>query len=218
MPPSPTPLVEGLHPGEFIISEPIGRISRDTVIILAGANYTPGTVMGQILLGAETSAAGTNTGNGVLGSVAVGAGAEVGPYKLKITKAAANAGDFEVIDTLGDVVGVGTVGVAFVGGGLSFTLADGAADFVVGDTFTLTVAAGSGKYIQLAPSATDGSQNPAGILFGYAPALSADVKATLVCRLAEINPNMLTWPAGFTNNQIAAALAQLAKLFIIARP
>ena len=216
--PSTTPLVEGFHPGEFLISEGNGRISRETVTIASGADLTPGTVLGQIARGAETSAAGTNTGNGVLGAVTLAAAALVGVYTLKVTKAAANAGDFEVLDPNGEVMGLGTVGVAFNPGGLSFTLADGATDFVVGDSFTMMVAAGSGKYTLLNLSGIDGTQHAAAILFGHAYAASADVPSAIVKRLAEVNPDALTWPAGITDPQKAVATAELAKLFIILRP
>lgn len=85
----------------------------------------------------------SGTGNGAMGAITVGATAKLGAHVLKITKAASDAGDFEVIDPEGDVVGVGTVGVAFSGGGLSFTLADGSTDFAVGATITISVSGGN---------------------------------------------------------------------------
>lgn len=208
---------EGLHAGEGLVSEANGYRSRDVVTITGAALVLACTVLGKIQLGAETSAAGTNTGNGVLGTVTVAADAQVGAYKLKITKAAANAGDFELIDPQGDVVGIGTVGVAFSGGGLSFTLADGATDFVVGDSFTLTVAKGSGKYVPVNAAATDGSQHAAGILWADADASAADVQATAIVRDAEWNAQVLIWPVGATDNQKAAWIADLAANHLIVR-
>jgi len=211
-----TSLTEGLHAGEHIVYE-VPDLARDNVTITGGADLGPATVLGQITIGTESSAAGTNTGNGVLGAVTLAAGALPGAYKLKITKAAANAGDFEVIDPNNEVCGVGTVGVAFVGGGLSFTLADGASDFVVGDTFTLTVGAGSGKLVQLAPSAADGSQIAAGVLWGHAKASAGDVASTVNVRLTAVNGPLLVWPGGISGPQKAAAIAQLAARNIILR-
>lgn len=80
-----------------------------------------------------------NTGDGTMGAVTVSAGAKEGTYDLEIIAAASNAGTFEVHDPDGLLVGVGTVAVAFSAGGIAFTLADGAADFVVGDGFTIAV-------------------------------------------------------------------------------
>lgn len=92
---------------------------------------------------------GANTGNGVMGAITVSAQTLRGRYILKVTVAAANAGTFVVWDPNGKVVGTGTVAVAFTQGGLSFTLADGAADFVAGDGFTIDVL----------PTNTDGNLN-----------------------------------------------------------
>lgn len=81
---------------------------------------------------------GGNTGNGVMGTITVGTTSKVGIYLLRITVAATNAGTFTVTDPDGVLAGTGTVGVSFVGGGLTFTLADGVTDFIVGDGFDIT--------------------------------------------------------------------------------
>lgn len=80
-----------------------------------------------------------NTGNGTMGAVTVSAGAKAGVYTLEIIEVAANAGTFIVIDPDGVPIGTGNVAAAFSAGGLAFTLADGATDFVAGDGFTITV-------------------------------------------------------------------------------
>jgi hypothetical protein len=215
--PTVTPLVEQWHDGGFIVSEANGHQSRESITLTGATKVYAGTILGQAKLGAATSAAGTNTGNGTMGAIVVGAGAQAGAYVLSITKAATNAGDFEVIDPQGDVVGLGTVGTAFSGGGLSFTLADGATDFAVGDKFTITVAAGTGKYAPLNLSATDGTQTPAGILFATKDATSADKPALSMARNCEVNASELIWPSGATSDQIAAGAIQLKALGIIAR-
>lgn len=125
--------------------------------------YAVGTVLGKTLTGGSaTATAGTNTGNGTMGTITVGGTAKVGTYVLKITKAATNAGDFQVVDPEGDVCGLGTVAVAFSGGGLSFTLADGSTDFAVGDTFSIAVT-GTDKVKIAVETATDGSAKFYGI-------------------------------------------------------
>lgn len=96
-------------------------------------------------LGAATPAAvAGNTGSsGTIGTVTVGA-AKSGVYHVNCIEPATNAGKFTVEDPDGIEVGIATVGVEFVGGGLTFTIAD-ATDFVSGDAFTITVAAGNNK-------------------------------------------------------------------------
>lgn len=88
---------------------------------------------------------GVNTGNGVMGAIAVAANTPTGRYRLQIVAAAANAGTFMVTDPYNKIVGFGTVGVAFTQGGLTFTLADGAVDFLAGDGFTIDVLPASGN-------------------------------------------------------------------------
>lgn len=90
--------------------------------------------------GAATPAAvAGNTGTGTIGTVTVGATAKAGVYRAVCFEVATDAGKFLVEDPAGIEVGVATVGSAFTGGGLTFTIAD-ATDFVAGDSFTITVA------------------------------------------------------------------------------
>ena len=104
---------------------------------------TAGKVTSDKDLGAATVAAGAgNTaGSGTIAAVAVAA-AKSGVYHLTCIEPAANAGQFLVEDPDGITVGVATVAVEFIGGGLTFAITD-ANDFVAGDSFTITVAAGS---------------------------------------------------------------------------
>lgn len=127
--------------------------------------YQVGTVLGRFLTGgsATSTANAGNSGDGTMGTVTVGALAKTGIYNLRIVAAALNAGTFEVTDPSGEYVGQGTVAVAFNAGGLSFTLADGANDFVVGDGFIITVS-GTEKYKVMKATAIDGSANFAGLV------------------------------------------------------
>ncbi|MEW6490769.1 MAG: head decoration protein, partial [Thermodesulfobacteriota bacterium] len=71
------------------------------------------------------------------------------------------------------------VGVAYAGDHLNMTLADGSADFIVGDTFTITVAAGSGKLKAYDADNLDGSQEPVFVLLEDADASEADADAVV---------------------------------------
>ena len=207
---------EGRHAGEHLVSE-IG-ISRDGVTIAEGENLPAGQVLGKIAIGAATAAVfGTNTGNGAFGAVTVGATAQPGNYTVTIIEAAANGGKFQVVDPQGHVVGIGTVGAAFSGGGLSFTVTDGATDFVAGDSWIVTVAAGSGEYVAWDPAGTDGRQHAAAVLFAPTNATEAATRATVHARATEVKGFALNWKTGATNPQIAAATAELAAAGIIIR-
>lgn len=205
------------HAGGFLISEANGDLSREVVTLDTG-NLTAGTVLGQITTGTATPAAvAGNTGSsGTIASAAVGATAKVGVYHVVCVEPGSNAGKFTVEDPDGITIGVATVAVEFVGGGLTFTITD-ATDFVSGDSFTITVAAGSGKYVQFNQDATNGSQHAAAILFREADATSADVSVTVIKRLATVTAAELVWPSDIDAGEKTAALAELAALDIIAR-
>ena len=75
-----------------------------------------------------------------------------------------------------------------------------------------------GKYTQLAPAASNGSQNAAGILWAEADASAADAPGVVVLRgPAIVNRHEIIWPVGATEPQIATATAALAVLGIILR-
>jgi hypothetical protein len=104
-------------------------------------------------LTATAAALGTNTGNGTMGTITVSTGAVPGVYVLRIIEPGANVGTFVVEGPNGVQIGDGVVATAFSAGGLAFTLADGATDFVAGDSFAITVAGNAMLGITIATSA-----------------------------------------------------------------
>lgn len=218
-------ITEGRHRAEFLRSELPGYQSRDVGTLKSGENLPAGRILGKITEGTTASSAakaGGNTGNGAMGTVTP-TDAAAGIYKLRITKAASNAGDFEVIDPQGDVLGLGTVAVAFNTAGLAFTLADGGTDFVVGDGFDITVATGSQKFVELDVAATDGSQHAAGVLYDNVDATGGDTDAVVIVRGAEIKLAAsatdlgASYPTGLTDPQKATVVAELTALGILVR-
>lgn len=168
--------------------------SVDAVTILSGQNLASGAVVGQITKGAATGAAvAGNTGDGTItASPTVGAGAKVGVYRLVCIEPATNLGKFEVEDPDGNVIGVATVGTQFTTH-LTFTIADGAQDFVSGDQFTITVAAGSGKWKASPNTGTDGAETAAGVLLHAVDASGGDKPGVVVRRLAVVTPFYLAY-------------------------
>jgi hypothetical protein len=203
---------------------------RDVVTVYEGSEvtYQIGTVLGKTLVsGSATATAGTNTGNGTMGTVTVSGTAEIGTYSLRITMAASNAGDFVVVNPSGVVVGNGTVAVAYSAAGLAFTLADGATDFVVGDTFTIAVT-GTVKYKRVEATATDGSQKAAAIYVGGITPQTSYNKSTIAATtntsvVAIVRGNALYKKQGLvfgasvdTQAELDAAYAQLEAKGILA--
>lgn len=75
----------------------------------------------------------------------------------------------------------------------------------------------SGDYVKLAPSASDGSQTAAGIAFDDYVTTTEKVDGVSFERDGEVTLAKLVWPAGATDNQKAAAVAELAAKGVLAR-
>ena len=96
------------------------------------------------------------------------------------------------------------------------TLASGAGKLAPG-TVLGKITTG-GKYTALAPGATNGSQNAAGILWGAVDATDAEASGVVLVRGSAIaNRHELVWPEGATEAQITTAITALAALGIILR-
>jgi hypothetical protein len=75
----------------------------------------------------------------------------------------------------------------------------------------------SGKVTQLAPAASDGSQNAAGVLLLPVDASSADKGGVIIARHAICSDKKLVWPGGITTPQKTTAIGQLKTLGILVR-
>lgn len=75
----------------------------------------------------------------------------------------------------------------------------------------------TGQFAILNPAGGDGTEAAAGILWQGRDNVAATQRAVIVARGATVNGNLITWPAGITNNQKTTAIAQLAALGIIVR-
>lgn len=104
-----------------------------------------------------------NTGNGTVSGIAGKEAAPVETITLTCTAAAANAGTFSVRGSVSGPLADATVGVAYVSAIINFTINDGAVDFIVGDNFTIAVAAGF---------LAEWKGNPNRVGFDYAKSLS----------------------------------------------
>ena len=107
-----------------------------------GNAAVPGTYLATCAGGtftATAAAAQGNAGNGTMTMAATSADpqAKAGTYTVTCSVAAPNAGEFLVQDPRNTIVGFASVGQAFTKG-VHFTIADGTADFAVGDQFLVT--------------------------------------------------------------------------------
>lgn len=189
-------------------------ITAGGTAFVAGDTFTITTTAAVGKPTAAAVAGGTNTGNGTCSAVTTnGYAPVVGAYSVEFD----DATHFIVSAPNGQEIGHGTTGVAFSAGGLNFTITAGGTAFVPGDSFTVTVAAGAGKWVPCTATAVDGSQNAAGICFGPSDASLNDVYGAMVTRSCEVNKSELVWDASMNAASQAAALVLLTAAGIIPR-
>lgn len=132
---------------------------RDDTLSFPGADtYLDGTILARQKVAEAIVAAADagNTGDGTVTLATVQAGSivpVVGAYNLECVAAVGNGGVFKLEDPNGAVVATDITMTPGAGGativtvaGMQFTITDGATDFIVGDKFSLTVAA-DGKLV-----------------------------------------------------------------------
>jgi hypothetical protein len=148
--------------GNPIISD--ARYRDDSLYFATAGTVAAGTLLARKAVEDAIVAAadGGNTGDGTCTAAAVVTGPVVpliGAYNLECVEAIADGGRFKLVDPNGmelrtDLLMTAGAGAAtvFEVEGMTFTLTDGATNFIVGDKFSLTVAADG----QLYPFATDG--------------------------------------------------------------
>lgn len=146
----------------------------EVVNFTAGATYVEGTLLARIVAGAITAGAvqgGTGTGTVTVLSLPHSTVVpKVGVWRLEITEAVANGGVFRLVDPNGMIVATdirmtvgSTVATVVEVAGMLFTITD-ATDFIAGNYFEITVAAGSGKLVPYSATGAAGAQNPVAVL------------------------------------------------------
>ena len=194
-------------PDNLLADGPVGHDGED-VIVLSGASLKRGAVLGRQTVDtvpAAGTAGGANTGDGTVTGVARGGtDLEPGTYTARCVRAEANKGDFEITSPSGVVIGTAITDAAFLSSHLNLTVNDGAADFAVGDLFTIEVT-GSGKYKLAAAAADDGSHTPVRILAEDCDASGGDVTVPAY-RAGGFNVRALIFGTGVTAASAKAAL------------
>jgi hypothetical protein len=170
----------------FLISDGGTMTEDDAYTVVVTAAGTPVVIGG--------------TGTGTMSAISLGPDAMNGGYRVVLKAVVAHGGDFDVIAPDGHLVErflMGTTtgaAASFTSRHINFTLTD-ATDFILGNYFNVIVAKGSQKVKAWSATATDGSQDAAGILYAAVDATSADAAGVIVARQAVASEAMLT---GFT--------------------
>lgn len=208
-------LTETTHAGGFILSEANGNRSRENGVLNSGQNCVAGEVLGRIMTAAGAKISGT--GDGTISSVTIGPAAQVGVYVLTGIAESANAGTFSVVAPDGSALPNLTVAAAYASQHINLTVADGSADWDIGDVIHVTVT--GGDYEALDPAATTGVQTACAIMYdgvdgGFFGFVAACV---VVAREAVVNGGELTWPADISDANKALATSRLAARGILIR-
>lgn len=182
-------------------------------LIANGGTMTTGDVFTVTVTAGGTPVL-VGTGSGVVSAFTLGPDAKPGTYRVQLLATSATA-EFEVISPDGDKLKRGQVATAYASSQVNFTLANGGT-MTVGDYFNIIVARGSQKYTVLAPTAVDGSQIAAGILFADTDASSAATACVVIDNNAAVNDDELVWPTLGTAGKATARL-QLAARGIVVR-
>jgi len=174
--------METYTPNNLIAGNDFPAIQK-AITLLAGLVYLVGTVLGAITreLGAVV-AGGGNAGDGVVNGIAMGKATQLGNYVLTCIEAVADGGVFSVVAPDGTRLADAVVGVAYANDQIAFTINDGAADFIVGDTFTIPVTEPAEmKFTIVDKTAVDGSADPKHILSVDVDASEADAAGPQTC-------------------------------------
>ena len=215
---------ESTNLGDVLKCEAPNLYSREAVTVLAGGGaervLKAGAVIAERIRSQVTVTAGDgNTGDGEAtpADPPLGALAEAGIYRLACITAGADGGTFQVLNPKGYVLPDLTVGDAYESDHFNLTVADGAADFVVGDTFTIEVS-GDGKVVGLDPAAVDGTAEAIGIVaYDVTTPDGTDTEVTAILRDAVLADRAIVWPAGIGETARAVAIANLEARGILVR-
>ena len=181
---------------------------KDVVNFGAAESRAPGQLLGRKAVSSTVTADGTgNTGDGTCTALGLAPGGppKVGDYTLECVEAITNSGRFSLTDPDGrlltsQIVVPVSSSLAYEGFGLKFTLADGATDFIVGDSFALTVTA-DGALDSYDRDALDGSEDPIAVYYyDRTEASAADYPDQVIVR-GKLSLSIVETASGITLTQ-----------------
>lgn len=146
-----------------------------------------GTLLGPAGSATAVATAGAgNVGNGAFGAVTADAGAATETITLTLITVQANAGIFSVVGSVSGVLPNATVAVAY-NGPINMTIADGATDFALGDTFSVAVTGGvQAVGFGIVPEATQITTGNTSTLL-----TAAGIKKVIVATSARLNRDII---------------------------
>jgi hypothetical protein len=207
--PQVAPLTERRHAGGYLVWQPDdGQMTNKQIVLSSAiaAAVTAGLVLGQITVGTKTATAANGVpapAGATMSAIVATLAALTGKHRFVCITAGAT-GKWNHLAPAGHEIGVVTTGTEYVGGGLTLTITDTGTDPAVNEEFEVTVAeaAASGEWVPYDPTALNGAQNAAGILWSeYKDCTTVDQDATATVRgPCKVNRNELLWGAAVTTD------------------
>lgn len=218
----PNPTITNLDLGELVLGD--DRYRTETLRFDGADTFAKGTILSRraVLQTPVAAADGGNTGDGTLTALSIVEGPVVplpGVYTLRCTEAVADGGVFRLENPNGAIIATGLAmspgaGAATVieVAGLRFTLTDGAADFVAGDLFTITVSA-DGSLVPYAKGGSRGDQLPVAVLAHEVTKTGAGTERVEVLVEGTVNKKRLVIDADGDDSNIDAAVIDALRGF-----
>lgn len=182
--------------GAVITATAVAYGTAGNAYTLATSDATAFTVSGGTLSGGTA-----NAGTATIGSISGGSGTKRGNYLITLTSATQG----NVVDPLGDMLGVTTMGTAFVDPEINFTITTGGTP-AAGDIFAINVgdATLANVWKLCTAGATDGSNFPQGILADFVDPTGGNVSAGVYVT-GEFNGNAIVFDSSLTPQVIKTA-------------
>lgn len=210
----PNSVITNVDTGNVELAD--GQFQDETLAFAGTDTFVKGTLLARRLVATAIVASAVigGTGTGTCTAAAVVEGPEVpipGVWTLRLVEVVANGGIWHLEDPNGKIVatdlrmtaGSGTATV-FEVAGMTFTITD-ATDFIVGNTFTLTVAA-DGKLVIYAIAGVGGAQRPMAVLtYDVSRTGAGDVPIRALVR-GTVNKRRLVIDADGNGTNITAAI------------
>ena len=180
--------------------------TREKETVLSGNNLLIATVVARVTMVIPTTGV-RSVSKGLCTTVTGGVGTMLGDYVVTCTleNAGGQAGIYRIEAPNGAVLGDLTVTQGLSGTGsftdpqINLTITYDTAYNVIGDTFTISVTAGSKKLIAVDFNAVEGSQKAAGVLIADYDATDADKSCVAIVRDATLAKSPLVWRLEFTS-------------------
>lgn len=182
--------------GAVVTARAVAYGTGGNAFTLATSNATAFTLSGATLAGGTN-----NAGTATIGTISGGPATKRGSYQVVLTSATQG----NVTDPGGNMLGVTTMGTAFVNPEINFTITTGGSP-AAGDIFVISVADATltNVWKLCTSAAADGSNAPQGILADFCDPSSGNVAAGVYVT-GEFNGNAIVFDSSLTPQVIRAA-------------